>query len=53
MILCGKSMGKPKFGFPYCSASTPYTADGVLYTLADLVDLNEVTLKITDRIFLK
>ena len=37
MILCGKSSGKPKFGCPYCSASTPYLDDGTLYTLADLL----------------
>ena len=30
MILVGKSGGKPKFGCPFCSASTPYLDDGVL-----------------------
>ena len=42
MILAGKSGGKPKFGCPYCSSSTPYTTDGALYTLGQLLELHEV-----------
>ena len=42
MILVGKSPGKPKFGCPMCSAFTPYTEDGTLYKLSDLLDLHEV-----------
>ena len=42
MILSGKSSGKPKYGCPFCSAKTPYTSDGQLYTLAGLLSLYEV-----------
>ena len=42
MIVCGKSLGKPTFGCPFCSASTPEFSDGELYTLGDLVELNQV-----------
>ena len=42
MILTGKSLGKPTFGCPFCSACTPDFSDGELYTLGDLVDLNKV-----------
>jgi hypothetical protein len=41
LILLGKSEGKPKFGCPFCSASTPYLDDGVLYTLSDLISLHD------------
>ena len=42
MILCGKSLGKPTFGCPFCSACTPDFLDGELYTLGDLDELNQV-----------
>ena len=42
MILSGKSLGKPTFGCPFCSARIPFTLDGELYTLADLLALHEV-----------
>ena len=42
MILVGKSPGKPKFGCPMCSACTPYTDDGSLYTISDLLALHQV-----------
>ena len=45
MILCGKSLGKPTFGCPFCSACTPNFSDGELYTLGDLDELNQVFLK--------
>ena len=41
-ILAGKSSGKPTHGCPYCSASTPYKDDGVLYDKAQLMKLHEV-----------
>ena len=46
MILVGKSLGKPNFGCPFCSASTPYLTDGELYCLEDLLELHKVA-KIT------
>ena len=45
LILVGKSLGKPTFGCPFCSARIPFTEDGVLYTLADLLALHEVIVK--------
>jgi hypothetical protein len=42
MILTGKSGGKPTFGCPFCSASSPYMQDGELYTLGDLLELYKV-----------
>ena len=42
MILVGKSLGKPTFGCPYCSACTPQFLDGELYSLGNLVELNQV-----------
>ena len=42
MILVGKASGKPKFGCPFCSAFTPFLERGDLYTLQDLIKLNEV-----------
>ena len=41
MILIGKSGGRPKFGCPFCDASYPFDKDGILYTLARLVELHE------------
>ena len=40
MTLVGKSAGKPKFGCPFCSACTPYTENGNLYTMQDIVNLH-------------
>ena len=42
MILTGKSAGKPNFGCPFCSASSPYLLDGELYCLRDLLELHQV-----------
>ena len=42
MTLVGKSGGKPKHGCPFCSASTPYSEKGHLYTLGDLLELHQV-----------
>ena len=44
MILTGKSGGKPKYGCPFCSASTPYLANEELYCLGDLLELHKVKL---------
>ena len=41
MLLTGKSLGKPKFGCPFCSACTPYLEDGELYYLKDLLALHK------------
>ena len=42
MMLTGKSSGSPKHGCPFCSASSPYVKDGVLYTMGDLLGLHQV-----------
>ena len=42
MICVGKSLGKPKYGCPMCSACDPYLTDGELYTLGDLFRLHQV-----------
>ena len=41
MILVGKSGGKPKFGCPFCSSAQPFKEQGILYTVARLVELHE------------
>ena len=43
LVLClvGKS-ASGKFGCPMCSASSPYTEDGELYTLEELLVLHRV-----------
>ena len=46
MILVGKAAGKPKYGCPFCSASTPYTDNCDLYTLQDLLNLHQVSFKL-------
>lgn len=42
MILVGKASGKPTYGCPFCSASSPSYLDGDLYCLGDLIELNKV-----------
>ena len=42
MLLVGKSVGKPKFGCPYCSSLTSFTSEGSLYTLKDLQNHHQV-----------
>ena len=42
MCLVGKSSGSPKHGCPFCSACSPYSENGVLYTMGDLLDFNQV-----------
>ena len=40
MILVGKSGGRPKYGCPFCDACYPFEAEGELYCLNDLLELN-------------
>ena len=41
LCLVGKAPSG-KHGCPFCSASSPYTDDGELYTLGNLLDLHRV-----------
>ena len=36
LLLCGKSLGKPKYNCPFCDATEPFDGDHSLYTIGDL-----------------
>ena len=45
LLLCGKSLGKPKHNCPFCDATEPFHGDHNLYTIGDLFDWHEKYVK--------
>ena len=45
LLLCGKSLGRPKHNCPFCDATEPFHGDHNLYTIGDLFDWHEKYVK--------